>query len=282
MNSISDSDAYFNPERMLVQHQAALTLLQDILSDPIVTSVNWLDIACGRGQIIANLKTNLSDSYRAKICYHGYDIDNGHTRNAKRVSESLRMKAVRFEIGEISRFSAAFPPDQRFEFITLTNTVHEIFPKRLASILFDSLSRLSDNGRLFIYDMETLPSPELGAVTWSAGEIKSIISTMCNAIGAANYEPAVGQWQHQSCNGWNVQLRRQHLSTSVSLSGIRERVIQETADRLCELIDQKLSQTRTVLESLTQYGTETGEEAKVKDACLYNFWALTRATGTPQ
>jgi len=282
MNSIGDSDAYFNPERMLAQHQAALTLLQDMLSDPNVSSVNWLDIACGRGQIIANLATNLSDNYRAKICYHGYDIDNAHTRNTKRTSENLRLKSVRFEIGDISRFSNAFPPGSTFEFITLTNTIHEIFPNRLASILYDSLCRLSPNGCLFIYDMETLPSLELGAVPWSAGEVKSIISAMCNSIGATTYEPAVGQWQHQSCNGWNVQLRRQHLSVGPLSPEMRDTVVRDTSNRISSLIEQKLSQTRAVLENLTQYGAETGDEAKAKETYLYDFWALTRAKGVQQ
>ncbi|MBS0204489.1 MAG: class I SAM-dependent methyltransferase [Planctomycetes bacterium] len=278
MNSIADSDAYFNPERMLAQHQAALTLLQGMLSDPSITSFRWLDIACGRGQIISHLKTVLSDGYRRKIRYFGYDIDNRHTRTAKRLAESLSFQSLSFEIGDLPRFPSAFPDDSGFDFVTLTNTVHEIDPSRLAGILVDAISQLGETGCFFVYDMETLPSAELGAVLWSASEIKSVIYELCNALGAKDYEPAVGQWQHHSCNGWNVQIRRQHLNCP-DVSSLRDTVVESVSRRIRELVEVKLSQTRSALESLTQYGAETGDESNAKDAYLYSFWALTRAKG---
>jgi ubiquinone/menaquinone biosynthesis C-methylase UbiE len=46
---------------MLTQHQAALTLLQRLLADPGVSQLNWLDLACGKGQIITHLDENLVD-----------------------------------------------------------------------------------------------------------------------------------------------------------------------------------------------------------------------------
>lgn len=277
MNSIADSDAYFNPERMLAQHQAALTLLQGILADPSAAEIHWLDLASGRGQIIANLDKNLTEQHRNKIHYRGYDIENTHTRSAKKTAEAMGMKSVAFDIGELHRFNETIPDSQSFDFITLTNTVHEIDPERLASILFHCVERLSGKGCLFIYDMDRLPSPELGAVLWSASEIRAILSTLCASLGSENYHPAVGQWQHRICNGWNVQIQRPHLEIEDSLDGIRDTTVEATAQQIVELLDLKLAQTRTALESLTQFGAETGEEAAAKESYLYDFWAITRA-----
>ncbi|WP_417851265.1 class I SAM-dependent methyltransferase [Thalassoglobus sp.] len=277
MNSIADSDAYFNPERMLVQHQAALTLLQGMLADPNSSTLDWLDLACGRGQVISHLKDNISDNHRKKIRYCGYDIDNNHSRNAAQVAESLELGDARFDIGEISRFSDVLPNELSFDFITLTNTVHEIIPVRLSGILFDCINRLSPNGSLFIYDMDKLPSPELGAVLWSTVEIKSVIATLCAQLGASEYEPAIGQWQHSSCNGWNVQIKRSHLSIPEEIADKREAAVMATAERIQALLTSKLQQTRGALESLTKFGAGTGNEASDKESYLYSYWALTRA-----
>jgi hypothetical protein len=75
VNSIADSDAFKDPDRMPPQHQAALTLLQDRLSNPTVVKIRWLDLACGRGQIISSLDGNLSKPALNRLEYWGYDIN---------------------------------------------------------------------------------------------------------------------------------------------------------------------------------------------------------------
>ena len=176
MNAIADSDAFFDPERMLAQHQAALTLLQGMLSDPESPQINWLDLASGRGQIISHLQKNLSETERQKIAFQGYDIDNSHSRTAAKTAEAMGLAKYGFEIGELGQFWQRDSTNGPFDFITLTNTVHEIHPACFAEILTRCIERLDDNGRLFIYDMEKLPVPELGAVLWTAEEVKTILT----------------------------------------------------------------------------------------------------------
>ncbi|MCX7004774.1 MAG: hypothetical protein NTV22_16085 [bacterium] len=65
MSAIADSDAAHDIRKILPQHQSALTLLNGRLQNPAVTAVHWLDVACGRGQIIAQLNDNLSPDHRA-------------------------------------------------------------------------------------------------------------------------------------------------------------------------------------------------------------------------
>jgi ubiquinone/menaquinone biosynthesis C-methylase UbiE len=55
----ADAKATLNKERLFAQHQAALTILQRELDSPKIKKYNWLDLACGKGQIIVHLIDNL-------------------------------------------------------------------------------------------------------------------------------------------------------------------------------------------------------------------------------
>src|SRR5690606_5493017 len=112
----------------------------------------------------------------------------------------------RFVIGEIAAFHQNPSTVGPWDFVTLTNTVHEIEPKSLATILVECITRLTEDGCLFVYDMEQLPSPELGAVTWTADEMRTILHSLTRSLGCTAYHPEVGKWRHQSCAGWNSQL----------------------------------------------------------------------------
>lgn len=163
--SRSDSDAVLDPSRVLPQHQAALTLLQARLSNPAATSLAWLDLACGRGQIIATLDHTLSEKARAKIDFTGIDINDAFLRETARIADRLRFRSVETHLCALSLFDRVLPPETKYDFITLTNTVHEIEPPALAALLVDSVTRLSEKGSLYIYDMETINPPELGRRT---------------------------------------------------------------------------------------------------------------------
>lgn len=277
MNAIADSDAFFDPERMLAQHQAALTLLQGMLSDPETPQISWLDLASGRGQIISHLQKNLSDNERKKIAFQGYDIDNSHSRTAAKTAESMALASYGFEIGELHQFWQREATAGPFDFITLTNTVHEIHPTSFAEILTRCVERLGENGRLFIYDMEKLPEPELGAVLWTAAEIKTILTFLFRSLGSENYEPSVGTWTHKTCNGWNAQIIRSHMRLPNDFRDRIDAAITATAEKITELLGVKLNVTKKALEGLTRFGPETDEEASNKEGLLFQFWALSRA-----
>jgi len=278
MTSIADSSAAKLVDRILPQHQAALTLLQSRLSVPGTRRLSWLDLACGRGQIIASLDRNLSLQARAKIEYWGYDLNHSYARETSRSSELLGFASVDTRVGDLSQFNNILPANKTFDFITLTNTVHEIEPRRLAMLLAHCLERLSPNGTLFVYDMERIKPPELGAVPWSREDIRKIVVRLLDNLGATTYRPEVGLWNHTTCNGWNVQLERQHLG--VSPSDISERIsraIETTRDEIVSLLRERLVACRSSLETLTTYGAETMEEQDDKERLLFEFWSISRA-----
>lgn len=278
LTTIADSSAYRDGDRLLPQHQAALTLLQARLSAPRVGRLSWLDLACGRGQIIVSLDKNLSPEARAKVEFWAYDLDQDYARETRRTAEQLGFASLRTSIGDLSDFDRIIPSGTLFDFITLTNTVHEIEPIRLATLLVTCLRRLTDTGMLFIYDMERIKPPELGALPWNRDDMRHIVLRMLDALGASAYRPEVGLWNHRTCNGWNVQLERHHLGVSRDDAGQRiQAAIHDTRDEVTQLLRRRLSECRASLETLTVYGAETAEEQDEKERLLFEFWSLSRA-----
>jgi SAM-dependent methyltransferase len=248
LTTIADSTAYKNSDRILPQHQAALTLLQGRLSVPGVPRLSWLDLACGRGQILASLDRNLSSEARAKIEYWGYDIEQSFARETRRTAEHLGFAGLETRVGDLFNFNVILPRGTAFDFITLTNTIHEIDPVRLATVLVNCVIRLQPSGSLFIYDMEKIKPPELGAVPWNRDDVRRIVVRMLDAFGTPSYRPEVGLWNHSTCNGWNVQLERQHLSLSHEAVSARSvGAIAQTGDEISALLREKLAICRALL-----------------------------------
>jgi hypothetical protein len=275
---LADSSAFKDRERVLPQHQAALTLLQARLSEPGDHHVRWLDLACGRGQIVVSLDRSLSAEARARIEYWAYDVNQNFARETRKTAERLGFASLQTKVGDLSDFDQILPPGALFDFITLTNTVHEIEPVRLANLLARCIGRLSDSGTLFIYDMERIKPQELGALPWIRDDVRRIVRRLLDALGASAYRPEVGLWNHMTSDGWNVQLQRQHLNVSRADAIARlDIAIQATRDEIMQLLTRKLGECRASLETLTLYGAETREEQDDKERLLFEFWALSRA-----
>ncbi|UYO49395.1 class I SAM-dependent methyltransferase [Rhodopseudomonas palustris] len=280
MTTIADSSAFKNSDRVLPQHQAALTLLQGRLSAPDIERLAWLDLACGRGQIIVALDRNLSPQARAKVKYWAYDLNQEFARETRKTADRLGFESFEILVGDLSDFDKILPIGVQFDFITLTNTIHEIEPARLATLLVNCLGRLTQSGSLFIYDMEKIKPPELGAVPWTRDDIRQILLRMLDSLGASSYRPEVGLWNHSSCNGWNVQLERQHLNISGDVVTARiGDAVRETGDEIVKLLRKRLETCRASLESLTMCGAETAAEQEDKERLLFEFWSVSRSLG---
>lgn len=151
---------------------------------------------------------------------------------------------------------------------------------QLATLLVECVGRLSPDGVLFLYDMERLKPPELGAVPWRSEEVRSIVFILLDTLGAGPYRPEVGGWQHTNVSGWNCQIRRAHMGLAdAALAAAAQAAINATSARIAELLREKLDALARQLENLTLYGAETPEEEAAKVDALYEFWSLTRAAG---
>lgn len=278
MVGLADSNAILDRERLLAQHQAALTLLQRLLADPAVVRLSWLDLACGKGQIIAHLDENLEVAPRGKIGYVGYDLNVQYGRLTEQRATHLGFRDARVEVGDLANFHHLLDSALSFDFITLTNTIHEIEPSSLSTILFDCLHRLTPDGSLFIYDMESLPSPELGAVPWKGAEFAAIIEALLQGIGVTGYIPPIGRWSHRTCKGWNAQVEKRHVLREVEhIETRRNEAVAAATKKIIEILDRRERECQSALESLTRFGSATGNESAEEIAALYEYWALQRA-----
>jgi hypothetical protein len=223
----------------------------------------------------------LPDALRAKLEYRGYDISEDFAREARRTAEGLGLRSHDVQIGDLSNFDRIYEASLRFDFITLTNTVHEVRPSALARVIVNCVERLSVDGSLFIYDMETIDPPELGAVTWSRDEVEEILRAILRTLGVANYEPPVSHWPHRICSAWHAHIQRSYLGlTAEQIARSREQAVTRTVELIQSLLARKLDDCRAALESLTVHGAGTPEEQTQKLRFLFDYWALSRALRT--
>ncbi|MEZ5358413.1 MAG: methyltransferase domain-containing protein [Candidatus Zixiibacteriota bacterium] len=279
MSSYADSDAILEINKILPQHQAALTLLNGKLQNPIVGSFKWLDLACGKGQVISQLNDNLSPTQRGKLIYLGYDINVEFTRAAERIADSLQLADYNFEQGEMSKFNEIIDTDLKFDFITCTNTAHELQPGAFAQILLNSMTRLTTQGELFVYDMESLEKPELGALPWHTSEIKTLLYAAFEELGT-DFRAEPSGWIHKSCRGWSVTIQRHFLNKSdEDIINAKDKITSRIDKEIDTILHERLKVCNKKLQSFYRFGADTGNDYTTLITSLFEFWALNMAIG---
>mgnify|MGYP001229718683 CR=1 FL=1 len=276
MSSISDSSAVLEKRRLLPQHQAALTLIQGRVVKPSITTFSWLDLCCGKGQIIINLEDNFAENLRQKIEYHIQDINEEYLKITQKNAEGLKFKKVESYTTDIYKMQGVVPLEIKHDFITLINAVHEISPSFLAELFMECIIRLSDTGSLYVYDMETINPLELGAITWTREEIQELINTLLKSIAVSNYQPNANRWHHSTCNAWSLEIQKEFLIDNEAIVKLKENIIQETNNKVMEILKRKLSSCNLALDSYTKYGTETQEDELKRVQLLFDFYSLNR------
>ncbi len=279
-NAIADSSAVSLP-RVLPHQQDALSQLHAILqnyhsNDPF----DWLDLACGRGQIITHLNDTLPDpEERAKICYFGYDINNQYAGEAVALGKKFGLKGADVKIGNLNDFAALVSLEQQFSFITFTNAAHEITPVLLGTLFFELILRLKPGGTIYFYDMESLPDQELGAIPWQATEIRRLLNFIFKELGAKNKPPSPQRWQLTKCHTWSFSFKRENLDVDdATFAALVPELKTKTDTFIKQLFKEKLDRTVEQLQDLMEHrGTETtpAEHAE-KLNLLYDYWSLSQ------
>lgn len=279
MTSLAESDAFHDIRRILPQHQSALTLLNGKLQNPAVNSFRWLDLACGKGQIIAQLSENLSAKQRKKLAYVGYDINVENTRTAERMADSLTLAAYEFLHGDMSSFNDIVKADSRFDFITCTNTAHELQPGAFATLLLGALRRLTSAGELFVYDMEHLTKPELGALPWRSVEIEALLNAAFEVLGT-DFRVDPSGWSHATCKGWSVTIQRGYINkTDAEIQKAQTKISERLEVEIDRILSERLLECDRLLDTFCRFGADTPEDVSARLMALYEFWALHRAMG---
>lgn len=277
MPIIGDSSAILEFEKMLPQHQAAITLMNSVLQNPLVDKVNWLDLACGKGQIISQLNENLTLDNRKKISYYGYDINVDYTKIVSKIADKLNFMDYAIHIGDLSLFDNILPKNLKFDFITCTNVTHEIHPQKFLEIILGVIKRLNAYGQLFLYDMESLSNPELGALPLKASDIKRLVETILRVAGS-DFKVCPSTWSHRTCKGWSLVINRNYLGVSNdNFEKSTTKILDALHNEINMMLNKKITECKHVLDTFTSYGTETSDEEEQKMTSLYEFWSLHKA-----
>lgn len=275
--TLADSSAILDTSRVLPQHQAAVTLLQSRLSPP-GSEQTWLDLACGRGQLVQVLENGLTPDSRSRLSFVGLEADQRHGREAVKLAEQLGLAKAEMRIGDLKDLPNLVSQDERLDFITLTNTVHEVAPADIPVVLVTAITRLSNAGGLYVSDMELIRPLELGAVAWTSDEVTGLLGSCLDSLGVDPYRPDVQRWQHSSTASWSAYVERQHFGlTDREVADRQEEAVAAVRQKVVTTLELKLEGCRTALETLTRYGSETGDEEAAKDSLVYDYWAITRA-----
>jgi ubiquinone/menaquinone biosynthesis C-methylase UbiE len=281
MPSLAASSSELSVGRVWPQHQALLTLIKDRVENPNRRSFKWLDLACGRGQILTNIGHVLSPENCSKIEYRGFDVVQGYCLQAERIAKEFFPNA-QIQVCEIDKFELHLEPEESFDAITLTNTVHEITPEQVAAIFVSTLCRVNDDGIVFMYDMESLPALELGAIPWLGKEVEQVVHRLLLEAGENTYRPTVATWPHKTCIGWNIQLNRSHLTvTPDAVQSRRAEMIKGASGLIRDLLGKRLLDINQALSSVSRYAEGDGAEQSDVQRLAYDFWAISRALGLP-
>ena len=179
--------------------------------------------------------------------------------------------------GELSLFTNSIHNTQKYDFITCTNTAHELQPGAFSAVVLDSLLRLSTPGQLFLYDMQSLIEPELGALPWRGFEIGVLLNSVFEVI-ESNYRVHPSTWSHSTCKGWSIVVQKQYINkTEEDIMNKRDVISLRLDQEIDRILDVRSEECNRLLQSYCRYGTETADDEKSKLAALYEFWALHKA-----
>jgi ubiquinone/menaquinone biosynthesis C-methylase UbiE len=275
-NSIADSDS-IKIDTILVPHSNAISLLTHLLNIKKAGKASWLDLACGKGQILNQLGDNLDKYYRSKIDLHLVDLNNESLRCATDVAHKLGLSSIKENVSDIAKYCNDSLEENTFDFITFINTFHEIKPCELSNIITSCLCALKDEGVFYLFDQEKLTERELGAVTWSSVEVSSIINDFLR-ICELDYCVYANKWNHKSISSWSIQIQKTHILNS------KNAMLREKQELLTDLIKttlkSKADANKMALVALTRFGGHTENETENKIQNLFDYWALSQAMET--
>lgn len=275
-NTIADSDS-INIDTILVPHSNAISLLTHLLNNKKNGNATWLDLACGKGQILNQLGDNLNKYYRSKIDLHLVDLNNESLRCATDIANKLGLNSINEYVSDICKYCTESLGENTFDFITFINTFHEIKPCELASVIIYCLCALKDEGVFYLFDQEELIEKELGAVTWSSVEVSSIINDFFEMCGL-EYRVYANKWNHKAISSWSIQIQKMHILNN------KNSLLKEKQALLFELIKETLQSktdiNKKALLTLTKYGGSTENESENKIQNLFNYWSLNQAMET--
>lgn len=180
-------------DQISIREQLTLNTILHILSQRRPPyPLRWLDMCCGKGAVLREIKTVIDASSCSALEYYGIDV---HSANIGECQKLIAREKLRehLRIAEAEVHDASKPlrlwNSRKFDVVTILNVLHEIPPYRVYSVLRNAVDRCKHSGVIIIVDMCSLPHFEWQAITWTREHLENLI----RPILRAPHTPRVGK-----------------------------------------------------------------------------------------
>jgi hypothetical protein len=144
----------------------------------------WLDLACGRGNLIEHCQESFECDC-GKIHYYGIDKCDRYKSEFELFVEEKdirkNLRSAEFKIVDFTSWKNCFEESKgliRYDWVSFVNVLHEVNPKEISAILLSMIKLCEEDGFLYLCDIEELIEFEADAVIWSLDEIKEIFNIL--------------------------------------------------------------------------------------------------------
>ena len=257
--------------------QGALTIVRHYVQNPVCKTVEWLDVGCHRGQLLAAASA-LDAKALAKVQYVGFDARRRDIASIRRHAETVFPNRHRVDVlSQLEYFDEELVGDRRFDIITLINSPYMAKPLALAHAMVSCVCRLRQGGSLIAFDYDPSDERVLGLVPWSALEFQHILHAMLGAGGvAAGSLPPVTDVPHIPGRSWSLQVHRDHLLVD-SFEPHRNPMIDAAEAQARRLLEEKLQRLDSMLQAALDEGVGTAGEHRNLQHANSEYVAVARA-----
>ncbi len=144
-------------------------------------SIKWLDLCCGKGNILNHIKPTLGTSC-SRVIYNGLDIDITHIEACRNIVvehalDNCLKKPIDLSVQDLAK---PFELKDKFDIVTILNVLHEIPPYDIYKLLKNAFKVCNYNGSVLIIDMCKLPHLEWKAITWNKDLLSELLTPILN------------------------------------------------------------------------------------------------------
>lgn len=240
--------------RMFASHRSVLDALRYLVLPHHRGVVTWLDVGCGRGQVLHGIQNMIGPEGVKRIRYVGCDGDRAYCAEAERFAQECGMADPEILCFRFDRLEEKLS-HLRADFVSMVNVFHELGPRLLATTLCDSLCRLSARGVMHVHDMTALDPgrPELGAVCWRADEVEGILDPLLTLFDWGGQSLRVQQYGNDEARDWSLDLQRQALTVSSDeLARRRDRIVTDVSRAILNALRRKQAAHHSALKAFLQ------------------------------
>ena len=241
--------------------------------------VRWLDLCCGNGNVLGQIRQALGESCGA-VEYHGVDLDLRHIEECRDVirSNELADHLAAVDVGVHDVSNRLSELGKKFDIVTLLNVLHELPPFDIYRVIGNAVERCKRGGVVLIVDMCALPHLEWRAITWSRELLARLVSPLFGSPGRAiTVQHAIPVSIYpRTVDVVSVKLPRSSVNSEL-LSGRRTSA---RTSRLQRLVRDCLEEKRRELSEAISVGGQSGglrSHNRDLQRRLWEFWAVSDA-----